>query len=115
MVFKGNLEKLTLANTYYRKVIYTSKQQQLVLMNIQPMEEIGAEVHQKTSQFIRVESGNGTAIVGNKKYNLSDGSAILIPSGKRHNIVAGRNGLKLYTIYSPPEHDPNTLEKRKIE
>jgi len=114
MAFKCNLERLTLSNSYYRKVIFTSKQQQLVLMKLKPKQEIGSEVHPNTSQFIRVESGNGTAIISGKKYRLSDGSAVLIPSGKRHNIIAGNKGLKLYTIYSPPEHDPNTLEKVKI-
>lgn len=102
--FKGNIETKTLTNTKYRNILYTSKEMQLVLMNIEPGEEIGMESHPSTSQFIRVEGGSGRAIVANKNYRLRDGDAILIPSKTRHNIIAGRDGLQLYTIYSPPEH-----------
>lgn len=115
MAFKGNIEKLALGNTYYRKVIFTSKQQQLVLMDLLPNEEIGTEIHPHTSQFIRVESGSGTAVIGCKKYILKNGDAVLVPSGTKHNIIAGKNGIQLYTIYSPPEHPKNTKEKYKEE
>ena len=113
MEFKGNIEKLTINNRFYRKVVNTTKQSQLVLMNLSPGQDIGAEIHSSTTQFIRVEEGTGRAIIGSKTYNLKDGDAVVIPSGKRHNIIAGRNGLKLYTIYSPAEHSPNTIEKVK--
>lgn len=113
MVFKNNVEKLTLKNEYYRKVIYTSREQQLVLMSLLPGDEIGSEVHPDTSQFIRVEEGTGVATISKKSFRLKDGDALLIPSGISHNIKAGKNGLKLYTIYSPPEHAKNTVEKFK--
>ena len=67
------------------------------------------------SQFIRVDEGNGVAIIKNKRYNLKDGSAVIIDSHSNHNIIAGKNGLKLYTIYSPPQHPKNTKEKEKQE
>lgn len=111
MGFKNNIEKLTLHNNFYRKVIYTTKQMQLVLMNIPENQEIGEEVHKHNSQFIRIEGGSGTATVGTKKYRLKDGDAIIIPSGIKHNIRASDKGLKLYTIYSPPEHPENLKEK----
>ena len=112
MTFKGNIENKTLKNKYYRNVIYTNDEIQLVLMNLEPYEEIGIEKH-NGSQFIRVEEGNGVAIIKNKRYNLKDGSAIIIDSHSNHNIIAGKNGLKLYTIYSPPQHPENTKEKEK--
>lgn len=111
--YRTNIEKKTIKNKNYRKVLYTTKQLQLVIMNLLPFEEIGKEKHKKTTQFIRVEKGNGTAIVGNKRCYLKDGISIIIPAKKYHNIIAGRKGLKLYTIYSPPEHPKNTVEKRK--
>ena len=113
MAFKGNIEKMTLQNNFYRKVIFTTKQQQLVLMSIPDGEEIGAETHPHTSQFIRVEEGSGIAIIKGKKYYLKDGDVVLIPSGVKHNIIAGKDGLHLYTIYSPPEHPHDTKERNK--
>lgn len=114
MSFKINIESKTSSNTYYRKVLYTNDDIQLVVMNLLPNEEIGLEKHDGT-QFIRIEEGSGTAIAGNKKYILTDGSAIVIDAGNYHNIIAGKNGLKLYSIYSPPQHDPDTKEKYKTE
>jgi mannose-6-phosphate isomerase-like protein (cupin superfamily) len=111
--FKKNIEKLTLNNNNYRKVLFTTKQQQLVLMSIKGHEEIGLEIHPKTTQFIRVESGRGKAIIGKEVYRLKDGDAIIIPSGVKHNIIASKDGLKLYTIYSPPHHPIGTIEKNK--
>lgn len=108
-----NIEKSTNKNKYFRKVLYTTKQMQLVLMSLKPNEEIGSEIHPNTSQFIRVESGNGTSILGNKRYKLKNDSAIIIPSGVKHNVIAGKNGMKMYTIYSPPEHKPKTKLKTK--
>jgi len=101
--YKDNLEKATLKNNYYRNVIYTTPQMQLVLMNIPTGVSIGAETHSKTTQFIRVEKGTGVAIVSGKRYNLKDGDAIIIPAGHRHDIRS-TGDLQLYTIYSPPEH-----------
>lgn len=102
-------------NKYYRKVIFTTKQQQLVLMNLLPKEEIGMEKHNHTTQFIRVEKGSGIAIVGKKRFRLQDGSAVVIPAGKNHNILAGKKGLKLYTIYSPPEYSRDLKEWDKYD
>jgi mannose-6-phosphate isomerase-like protein (cupin superfamily) len=114
--YKGDIENQTLKNKYYRKVIYTTKNMQLVLMSIPKGEEIGMEKHKNTSQFIRVEGGKGIAIVGNKKYSLKDGKAVLIPPNKRHNIInTGSKPLKLYSIYSPPEHPSDRKEMNKIE
>jgi mannose-6-phosphate isomerase-like protein (cupin superfamily) len=98
MAFKNNIEKLTLDNKFYRKVIYTTKQQQLVLMNIPSNEDIGEEIHPHTSQFIRVEEGSGYAIINGKKIYLKNSDALLIPSGVKHNVIAGKDGLKVYYI-----------------
>lgn len=111
-MYKANIEKQTLKNKNYRKVINTTKQMQLVLMSIPSGEEIGMEIHPKTTQFIRVESGNGVAIINNIKINLKDGDAIVIPSNTKHNIISKKD-LKLYTIYSPPEHPDMLVERNK--
>jgi len=115
MEYKSNIENLTLSNKYYRKVLYTDKNQQLVIMNIPPHSDIGMEKHKHTTQFIRVEDGNGIAIVDNNRYLLRDGNVIVIPPNSWHNIInSSNNDLKLYTIYSPPEHAPDTKEKFKM-
>ena len=103
MTFKINIEKDTLKNKKFRKILYTTEELQLVLMNLLPYEEIGFEEHNAT-QFIRIEGGTGRAIVNDKYYLLRDGDAITIDKHSYHNIIAGKNGLKLYTIYSPPQH-----------
>ena len=113
MSYKVNIENKTLDNTYYRNVLYTTENIQLVLMNLRPKQEIGNEKHDG-SQFIRVESGSGTAIVAGKKYYLADGSVLIINQETYHNIIAGKNGMKLYAIYSPPQHDPNAKQKEKL-
>lgn len=111
MAFRGNIEKMTIKNNYYRKVIYTTSNMQLVIMSLKPKQEIGSEIHQHTSQFIRVEEGFANAIVNNKKYYLKSGDAIIIPPGSIHNIINnGCEDLKLYTIYTPPEHHPETKQ-----
>lgn len=112
MSFKTNIENKTIQNNYYRNVLYTNNDIQLVLMNLLPNQEIGMEKH-NGSQFIRVEKGNGTAIVKNKRYNLSDGSAIVIDANTNHNIIAGKKGMKLYSIYTPPQHDADVKERYK--
>jgi mannose-6-phosphate isomerase-like protein (cupin superfamily) len=111
-MYKTNIEEKTLSNSYFRKVLYTNKQMQLVVMSLQPKEEIGMEVH-KGSQFIRVESGNGIAIINDKRYILKEDYSIVIDAGSRHNIIAGKNGMKLYSIYTPPEHKDGTIHKYK--
>jgi mannose-6-phosphate isomerase-like protein (cupin superfamily) len=85
---------------------------QVVLMSLKPYQEIGMEKHDG-SQFIRVESGNGSAVISKTRYLLKDGVAVIVPPRCSHNIVAGKKGLKLYTIYSPPEHKRGTIQKTK--
>lgn len=112
---KLNLEKVTLENEAYRRVIETTKHTQLVLMRLAPNEEIGLETHPHTTQFIRVEGGTGTAIIGSHNYRLKDGDALIIPPKTRHNVKAGASGLGLYSLYSPPHHSPDTLQIEKPE
>jgi mannose-6-phosphate isomerase-like protein (cupin superfamily) len=112
MSFKTNIEKKTIENTYYRNVLYTNSDMQFVVMNLLPNEEIGNEKHDG-SQFIRVEKGSGIAIVKDKRYILKDDSALIINKNTYHNIIAGENGIKLYSIYSPPQHKRGTKEKFK--
>ena len=114
-IFKGNLERLTLDNNWYRKVLSTNSTQQLVLMALPPRTEIGTEVHPETSQFIRIEGGHGVAWVNTQKFLLKDGDALIIPPGSLHNIIntSPDSPLRLYTIYSPPHHPPGTVHKVK--
>lgn len=113
--FKGNIEKLTVSNKFYRKVIHTNDKQQLVLMSLLPLEEIGMEIHEDTSQFIRIEKGKGLAIINDHRYLLKDGDAVVIPQGSYHNIIntSKTEEMKIYTIYSPPHHSPNKRERTK--
>jgi len=116
MSFRGDIERLTIKNNFYRKVLFTVPgSMQLVVMSLNPGEEIGMETHPRISQFIRVEKGSGLAIVGRKRYILKDGVAILVPKGTRHNVIntSKKKKLKLYTVYSPPEHKPGKKEKIK--
>ncbi|OGZ41344.1 MAG: cupin [Candidatus Ryanbacteria bacterium RIFCSPHIGHO2_02_FULL_45_43] len=111
-----NIEEKTLKNTDYRRVLYTAKNSQLVLMNIRPGDEIGNEMH-KLDQFIRIERGDAKAILNNsEEYELHDDYAIIIPAGTWHNIInTGNKELKLYTVYSPPEHKDGTIHTTKAE
>lgn len=102
--FRGNIERMTLRNTQYRKILYTDSYQQLVLMSVPPGGDIPWESH-KGSQFIRVESGRGTAEFLGKTHRLSDGVSVIIPPRTRHYVKnTGTDSLKLYAVYSPPEH-----------
>ena len=108
-----NIEKETLKNKNYRKVVYTDKYQQLVLMSLNPKEYIHLEKHNAT-QFFRVEKGKGIAKVGGKDIKLKDGMSVTVPPNTFHKIInTGRKPLKLYTIYSPPQHKPGTINKRQ--
>ena len=116
--FSGNIKLLTLANENYREVIHTNPQQQLVLMSLNSGEYISNETHNNISQFIRVELGEGIAIIGNEKIALEDDSTLVIPPGISHeikNITSSGGQLKLYTVYSPPEHAPGTIHKRQSD
>lgn len=108
-----NIEEETQRNDDFRRVIFTGDNSQLVLMSLKPGEEIGLETH-NVDQFLRIESGKGTAHLNDNEHEVRDGSAIVVPAGVEHNIVnTGSEPLKLYTIYSPPEHAPETIHKTK--
>lgn len=113
--FVGNIEDLTIKNNNFRKVLFTAKKCQLVLMSLKPLEDIGMETHRGVDQFIRIEKGHGVVILNGKKMEIKDGSAIVIPAGIEHNVIntSKRIALKLYTIYSPPEHPEGTIIKNK--
>lgn len=113
--YSGNIEKLTLENDNFRKVLYTGEHSQLVLMSLQPNEEIGFEIHEENDQFFRFEDGQGRVIINETEYDVADGDAVVVPSGARHNVIAGEKGLKLYTIYSPAHHKDAIVRKTKEE
>lgn len=115
--FCANIEKETLENTNFRKVLYTGKNSQLVLMSLKPKEEIGMEVHEENDQFFRFERGEGKCIINGNEYDLKDGVAIVVPSGAQHNIinVSETEDLKLYTIYSPAHHRDGIVRATKAE
>lgn len=112
-----NIEEKTLENTHFREVLNTSSYSQLVVMALQPGEEIGVETHDDRDQFIRVESGEGKAILNGQEVLLEDGTAVVIPGGTKHNVIetSTEETLKLYTIYSPPEHPNGTIHHTKKE
>ncbi len=114
--FSVEMEKDTISNKNFRKVLYTGKNMQLVLMSLKPGEDIGDEVHKNVDQFFRVEKGTGEATINGNKYPLKDGISIIVPAGADHNLVnTGKDDLKLYSIYSPPQHADGTLNKTKDE
>jgi mannose-6-phosphate isomerase-like protein (cupin superfamily) len=111
------LEKKTLANKYFREVLFTGPHSQLVVMSIAPGEDIGMETHADVDQFIRIEAGTGKAILNGKEHDLEDGSAVVIPAGTEHNIVNGSKSksLQLYTVYTPPNHPKGTVHKTRAD
>jgi len=111
-IFYEDIEKNTVDNSAYRKVVYTGKMQ-FVYMSIEPLDDIHKEVHDSHDQFIRIEQGEGEAILNGNTYKLHDGIGLMIPAGVTHQIknTSKERALKLYTIYSPPEHKPNTLQE----
>jgi len=115
--FNANIEQATLENTNFRKVLYTGKHSQLVLMSLAPGEEIGMEVHPDNDQFFRFEKGFGQCIIDGNSYDLTDGSVIIVPAGAEHNIinVSATEDLKLYTIYSPAHHKDGIVRTTKEE
>jgi len=112
-----NIEKDTLENGNFRKVLYTASYSQLVLMALPPKEEIGSETHDDRDQFFRVEAGKGLAVLDGVEHVIEDGSAIVIPAGTLHNIIntSETDTLKVYTIYSPAEHKDGTIHKTKAD
>jgi mannose-6-phosphate isomerase-like protein (cupin superfamily) len=115
--YKDNIEKLTLENDNFRKVLYTGHHSQLVLMSLKPGEEIGAEVHPENDQFFRFESGEGKVIIDGNEYSVSDGDAVIVPKGAEHNVIntSSTESLKLYTIYSPAHHQDGIVRATKAE
>ena len=109
-----NIEQASLENKNFRKVLYTAKNSQLVVMSLLPKEEIGEEVHQ-LDQFIRVEYGQGKTILNDKEYELPTGFAVVVPAGTKHNIIntSETEEMKLYTVYSPPNHKDGTIHATK--
>ncbi|MFA5613782.1 MAG: cupin domain-containing protein [Methanoculleus sp.] len=115
--FATNIEKDTVENTLFRKVLYTGKFSQLVLMCLKPGEEIGEEVHDDIDQFFRFEEGEGIVMIDGVNHVVEDGSAIIVPNGANHNVIntSKTELLKLYTIYSPPEHRDGVIHKTREE
>ena len=115
--FIENIEELTLKNTYFRQVLFTSQHAQLVVMSLNPNEEIGIEVHEIVDQFLRIEKGEGKIIMNGEESELHDGSAVIVPAGVKHNVIntSSENPLKLYTIYTPPHHKDGIIHKTKQE
>ena len=114
--FSGNIETLTADNGDFRRVLYTGNHLQLVLMTLQPGEEIGAEVHDGIDQFFRFEEGEGVVDIDGVENRVEDGSGVIVPSGARHNVRnTGSTPLKLYTIYGPPEHQDGIVQATKAD
>jgi len=112
----SNIEQLSIANEYFRKVLYTDKNCQLVVMSLLPGEDIGEEIHIDVDQFLRVEEGSGMAILDGVSENISPGSVVIVPQGTKHNIVNGASSsMKLYTLYMPPHHRDGVVHKTKAE
>jgi len=115
--YKDNIEKLTVENSNFRKVLYSGPHCQLVLMSLAPNEEIGMEVHPDNDQFFRFEAGQGKVMIDGNEYEVADGDAVIVPSGAQHNVinVSDIEHLKLYTIYSPAHHKDGIVRATKAE
>ncbi|HVZ67057.1 MAG TPA: cupin domain-containing protein [Patescibacteria group bacterium] len=113
--FIGNIEKETLDNSDFRRVLFTGQHAQVVLMSLKPKEDIGMEVHEIVDQFIRIEKGNGKVIMNGEEHVISDGSAFVVPAGTEHNVIneSEDSEMNLYTVYSPPHHRDGTIHKTK--
>lgn len=113
--YVDNIEKISLENEAFRTVLYTTHNAQLVVMSLQPGEEIGLEIHGQ-DQFIRIESAKGKSVLNGEEHDISDGSAIVIPAGVKHNIInTSDEHMKLYTLYTPPHHKNGTIHRTKAE
>lgn len=115
--YVGNIEELSLKNTNFREVLFTSQHEQLVLMSLLPNEEIGEEVHEIVDQFLKVESGEGKVVIDNEEQFVSDGFSVVVPAGAKHNLIntSSEKPLKLYTVYAPPHHKDGVIHKTKAE
>ena len=115
-IYVENIEKATLENDNFRKVLATNKFSQLVVMSLKPGENIGMEVHNDVDQFIRIEEGSGKAVLNGREYPLENDFAVVIPAGTEHDIInESSEEMKLYSIYSPSEHPDGTIHKDKAE
>ena len=115
--FYTHIEEETLKNNFFRKVLFTGPNSQLVLMALQPNEDIGSEVHTENDQFFRFEAGEGKVVIDGQEYPVKDGDCIVVPAGAEHNIIniSDTEMLKMYTIYSPAHHPDGTIHKTKAE
>ena len=113
--FVKNIEEISVRNEYFRQVLYTAKNCQLVIMALKPGEDIGMEVH-KLDQFFRVEEGSGVAVLDGIRTEISAGFAVLVPAGTNHNIInTGTDSLKLYTLYAPPNHRDGVVHHTRAD
>ena len=114
--FIDNIEEKTEQNNFFRQVLYTGKHTQLVVMSLLPGEEIGMEVHPQVDQFFRIEEGRAKVVIDGEEHEVDEGFAIIVPAGSQHNVVnTGSNPLKLYTLYSPPNHPDGTIHPTRAE
>lgn len=115
--FHANIEQETLGNTNFRKVLYTGKHTQLVLMSLPVGGEIGLETHRENDQFFRFDGGVGKVIIDGNEYEVRDGSAVIVPAGAQHNVIntSDSEPLQLYTLYSPPHHKDQIVRATREE
>lgn len=112
----ADIEKLTVENSNFRQVLYTGKNLQLVLMALQPGEEIGEEVHEDHDQFFRIEDGYGEVVIDGQRTEVKDDDVVIVPAGARHNVInRGDKPLRLYTLYGPPEHRDGVVHATKAD
>ena len=115
--YVGNIEEITLSNTFFRQVLFTAPHSQLVVMCLQPNEDIGVEVHPSVDQFFRIEEGEGKVVLNGEEHPIKNGDAVVVPAGTQHNVIntSAEKQLKLYTIYSPAQHKDGIVHKTKAE
>ena len=114
--FIDNIEEKTEQNNFFRQVLYTGKHTQLVVMSLLPGEEIGMEIHPQVDQFFRIEEGRAKVVIDGEEHEVDEGFAIIVPAGSQHNLInTGSNPLKLYTLYSPPNHPDGTIHRTRAE
>jgi len=113
--YVSNIEEETLTNTFFRKVLFTGSNLQLVVMTLQPGEDIGAEIHEEHDQFFRIEEGEATVTIDNEEFVIHEDEVAIVPAGKKHNLSnkSTSNVVKLYTIYAPPEHPNDRVDEKK--